>query len=121
MTARPSFFILKICNLFRGEGVDFDFGAFREGGYLVADAGRLVTLEILCIYGVHRPEIGDIGQKDSGLHHIIETVAGLGEDMADIVEAAAGLRHDILRHSACSPVDRKLTGNEEYTIGLNGL
>lgn len=52
------------------DGVDFDHGAHREGGDLVADAGGFVGREVFGVDGVHGAEVSDVGEQDGGLDDI---------------------------------------------------
>lgn len=71
--------------LFRRDGVDLDQRPHRECGDLVAYARGHSRGEEPGVNGIHRGKVADVLQQDGRLGHVAERIAGLFEDMAQVV------------------------------------
>lgn len=105
-----------------GDALDLDEGSFREGLDGEGAAGRERGFEELGIDSVHRGEIIHVSEEYGGLQDFVEVGASLFKDRLEIGQGLTGLGlHSPFRERTGGRIDRKLAGNEDETVMLDGL
>ena len=88
------------CVLLDGDSVDLDLRTHRQLGYLIADACGHIFRKECGIDGVHRREVGDIGEQNRRFHDVGMRVTRLFENMSQVGERLARLIFDAFGHRA---------------------
>ena len=81
----PSVFPLTGRVLLDGDRIDLDLRTHRQLGYLIADACGHILRKERGVNGVHRGEIGDVGEQDRRFHDIGVGITRLFEDVPRLV------------------------------------
>src|SRR5438067_674192 len=90
----------------RRDAVDLDARPSRERADLDGRAGRWRPLEVAPVGLVHLGSVGEVGDVDVRLHHVVEAGIAGGEDRFQVLHHPLGLRHDVaLHHQAGGGVD----------------
>jgi len=106
----------------RGNDIDFEAGAERQGGYCDRRARGIRRRELPGIDPVDHSVVADIGQEDPNLHDISEALSRRFENGANILEYLFGLGGHATRDEfARCRVLPYLTTQIDETVALNGL
>src|SRR6266508_1706099 len=97
-----------------GDRVDLDARAARQRRDLHGRPRRRVLLEVAAVDLVHLREVGEVGEVDRAAHDVPEAGARGGEDRAEVLHHALGLRGDVARDELARPgVERDLPREPE--------
>src|SRR6266508_192546 len=97
-----------------GDRVDLDARAARQRRDLHGRPRRRVLLEVAAVDLVHLREVGEVGEVDRAAHDVSEAGARAGEDRAEVLHHALGLRGDVARDELARPgVERDLPREPE--------
>ena len=94
----------------------FDLRASRQLGHLDAGASGRVAGEQLCVEGVHGSEVVQVGQKDSGLDHVLEGHVRSGQDGFQVGKDLGGLGFD-----GIAGQDAGFRNQTDLTGGVQGV
>lgn len=89
--------------LLDGDRIDLDLRTHRQLGYLIADACGHILRKERGVNGVHRGEIGDVGEQDRRFHDIGVGITRLFEDVPQIGERLARLVFDAFGIAPVAP------------------
>src|ERR1700732_2927454 len=102
--------------------VDLNAGPKRQRGHRDRRAGGKGLTEILCVDAIHRGEVIHAHEKHTGLHDIIETLAGRLENRREVLEYAIRLGHNApLDQFAGGRVLGDQSAEEDETIDFDRL
>ena len=88
-----------------------------------ASRKRLISREVLGVFGVHLTKIVHVTHEDSGLHNLGHVTASFLEDGLNVVENQAGLSSDavlVMELTSCR-VKRDLSRGKKHTVHLDSL